>query len=725
MNASTAAVPPLPLRHCYWVIPGLLLAGEHPDGATRDKTKDRLKKLLAAGIECFVDLTKPTELPRYDTLLPFYVEYTRKAIKDHGLPASRDQMIEILEAVGNSMRAGRPVYVHCRAGIGRTGTVIGCLLVERGLSGEGALDELNRLWQQSKRSKTWEFVPETEAQTQYIRQWQPSLKGGGFEMNAAAAAISAVGPISTASDMRPGALTVADVQSRAASHATGAGQARAAMENIAAGKGRKGSKISGATYAGGGLAAAAANARAAHEASTEPGAGRASTEPTPAGDPAQPVSRRSPAGSHQPGPSELPPELAAALASAEAVADRVEAESTARRATRQPQAPQNPTSASPSAERPAGQAHQERSAGQAAQERSMGQAPRERPVGQAPMEPNVASAPRPATPWVSPPPDATGASRDAAARGKGAGATADVDPLLDPTTLMAARALRERFVGALLGLATGDAVAAATQYRRPGSFTPVGDMLGGGPFDLPRGAWSDDTATALCLAESLLECNGFDPRDQVQRYARWQQEGYLSATGQCVGITANTARSLAIAKWRRMVFPGSHDPEQLDPEPLSRIAPVALYYFASLETTLQQAAESSRTTCQAPAVLDACRALGRALHAAVSGQPKAGILGDLRPMAEAATHTNNTAATALAAGLWAFNSTDNFRDAVLLAANLGGNSDVVAAIAGQLAGAHYGFSAIPSSWRNGLMQKDLIESYADRLLAHALVALSG
>src|SRR5882757_7984943 len=155
MSEPTAASPQLPLRHCYWVIPGLLLAGEHPGGSTRDKTKDRLKKLLAAGIECFVDLTKPTELPRYDTHLPFYVEYARKAIKDHGLPAAREHMVEILDYVGYSMRAGRPVYVHCRAGIGRTGTVIGCLLVERGFSGDGALDELNRLWQQSKRSKSW------------------------------------------------------------------------------------------------------------------------------------------------------------------------------------------------------------------------------------------------------------------------------------------------------------------------------------------------------------------------------------------------------------------------------------------------------------------------------------------------------------------------------------------------------------------------------------------
>jgi ADP-ribosyl-[dinitrogen reductase] hydrolase len=249
-------------------------------------------------------------------------------------------------------------------------------------------------------------------------------------------------------------------------------------------------------------------------------------------------------------------------------------------------------------------------------------------------------------------------------------------------------------------------------------------MIGGGPFDLPRGAWSDDTAMALCLAESLLERDGFDARDQVQRYSRWQQEGYLTSTGQCVGITASTARSLALAKWRRVVFPGSHDPEQLDPEPLSRIAPVALYYFASPETTLVQSADASRTTCQAPAVLDACRRLGRALNAALSGQPKTKILVEVAAITEGAAQTNNTAATALAAAFWAFGSTDNFRDAVLRAANVGGNSDVVASVCGQLAGAYYGVSAIPQSWRSGLMEKDLIEGYADRLLAHSLVSLS-
>jgi ADP-ribosyl-[dinitrogen reductase] hydrolase len=123
-------------------------------------------------------------------------------------------------------------------------------------------------------------------------------------------------------------------------------------------------------------------------------------------------------------------------------------------------------------------------------------------------------------------------------------------------------------------------------------------------------------------------------------------------------------------------------------------------------------------------VLDACRRLGRALNAALSGQLKTKILAEAGPIPEGAAQSNNTAATALAAALWAFGSTDNYRDAVLRAANVGGNSDVVAAVCGQLAGAHYGATGIPQSWRSGLIQKDLIEGIADRLLAHGLVSLS-
>jgi ADP-ribosyl-[dinitrogen reductase] hydrolase len=305
-------------------------------------------------------------------------------------------------------------------------------------------------------------------------------------------------------------------------------------------------------------------------------------------------------------------------------------------------------------------------------------------------------------------------------------AAPELDPLHDPATLAAVRELRERFLGALLGLATGDAVAAATQFRRPGRFSPVGDMLGGGPFDLPRGAWSDDTAMALCLADSLLETGGFDARDQMARYRRWQQQGYLSATDQCVGITAGTARALAKAQWRRQAFSGSHDPEALDPETLSRVAPTVMYYFADAAAATERAAEAARTTCQSAAVLGACRALACALHAALSGASRSAVVAAAEALVgktsrPAALGQEGSAPAALATALDVFARTHNFRDAVLTAANLGGTSDVVTAAAGALAGAHYGASAIPTLWRNSLMKLQLLESFADRLLAHALL----
>jgi ADP-ribosylglycohydrolase len=489
--SPTGATATLPLPNSYWVYPGRLLAGEYPGGATSEQTRLRLARLLEAGVDCFIDLTQPQELAAYRAELPAGVDYFRKPIPDHGLPGERARMAEILECLRDALRAGRRVYLHCRAGIGRTGMVAGCLLAERGLGGEEALAELNRLWRQSARSTQWPVVPETPQQADYVRGW-----------------------------------------TRAA----------------------------------------------------------------------------------------------------------------------------------------------------------------------APEE----------------------------------------DPLLHPTTLAAARGLRERFQGALLGLAVGDAVAAATQYGRPGRFAPVGDMLGGGPFDLPRGGWTDDTAMTLCLAESLLESEGFSARDQVARYRRWQQRGYLSATGQCVGITAGTARALASAQWRRQPFSGTHDPEAQDPEPLSRVAAAVMYFFGRGATVAaEQAAESARTTCQVPAVLIACRTLGRALHAALSGQPKPALLtvlaGGSEPAAPAQGSISaaawaegvpaDTAPAALATAAEVFARTKNFRDAVLAAANRGGNSDVLGAVCGALAGAHYGVRAIPAAWRHSLLQRSLIEGGADRLLAHALLEL--
>jgi ADP-ribosyl-[dinitrogen reductase] hydrolase len=150
---------------------------------------------------------------------------------------------------------------------------------------------------------------------------------------------------------------------------------------------------------------------------------------------------------------------------------------------------------------------------------------------------------------------------------------------------------------------------------------------------------------------------------------------------------------------------------------------------------MQYAAEAARTTCQAPAVLGACRSLALALHAALSGAAKQAILEQARAVPEILPQPVPTPAVppvpaatapeALAAALEAFANTVNFRDAVLAAANVGGNSDVVAAVCGALAGAHYTASAIPTLWRNSLMKQQLIEGCADRLLAQVMLDFGG
>ena len=133
-------------------------------------------------------------------------------------------------------------------------------------------------------------------------------------------------------------------------------------------------------------------------------------------------------------------------------------------------------------------------------------------------------------------------------------------------------------------------------FKTPGTFEPIDDMVGGGPFNPQAGQWTDDTSMALCLATSLIEQGGFDATDQMQRYVRWWRDGYLSSTGSCFDIGITVSDALSRFERDGKPYAGSTDPYAAGNGSLMRLAPVAMYYAADVEDAVAMAASSSMTT---------------------------------------------------------------------------------------------------------------------------------
>lgn len=300
--------------------------------------------------------------------------------------------------------------------------------------------------------------------------------------------------------------------------------------------------------------------------------------------------------------------------------------------------------------------------------------------------------------------------------------------------------LESRYRGALLGLACGDAVGTTVEFRPRGSFAPVTDMVGGGPFGLAPGQWTDDTSMALCLAESLLERQGFDARDQMGRYLNWWQHGYWSATGECFDIGNTTAGALRRYQVTGEPFSGSSDPRSAGNGSLMRLVPAVLFAWPDADSVLRMAGDSSRTTHGAEEAIESCRAMAAVLHALLEGVDKrelpaalsyvshapkvqAILEGGFLDKPEQDIRGSGYCVDALEAALWCFLHTDSFKSAVLRAVNLGDDADTTGAIVGQLAGAYYGVEGIPAHWLQKLAMREDIEGLAVAL--HARVAGRG
>ncbi len=290
---------------------------------------------------------------------------------------------------------------------------------------------------------------------------------------------------------------------------------------------------------------------------------------------------------------------------------------------------------------------------------------------------------------------------------------------------------QNRSRGCLIGLAVGDALGTTLEFKPPGTFKPLTDMVGGGHFCLKKGYWTDDTSMALCLAHSLVECKGFDAHDQMNKYCDWMNNGYMSSIGVCFDVGVGVSSALRRYQKTGDPFAGSKARWSSGNGSIMRLAPLPIFYQSSISDAIEFAGQSSRTTHGSELCIDACCYLSLVLVHLINGDEKSVFsrveyspntveVSDIKSgKFLSKTYKEMTGSgyviESLESALWCFINTESFESCVLAAANLGNDADTTAAIAGQLAGAYYGYQAIRSDWLEVLHKHEEILELADTL----------
>lgn len=291
---------------------------------------------------------------------------------------------------------------------------------------------------------------------------------------------------------------------------------------------------------------------------------------------------------------------------------------------------------------------------------------------------------------------------------------------------------RDRAVGAFIGLAAGDAIGTTLEFaRRDDSAHRLTDMVGGGPFRLEAGQWTDDTSLAWALADSLVSTEAFDPRDLADRFISWWREGQYASNGRCFDIGLTTEAALEQYERSGNAFSGPTEPSTAGNGSLMRVSPVAIRHWNDRHTMAAVAADQSRVTHGATEAVEACVLFCDILADAIEGRPRSEVLrsrtghytsrvldiasGRWRLKSRSEIRGSGYVLDALVASLWCVARTTTFESAVLMAANLRDDADTTAAITGQLAGALYGNEAIPFRWRNRIARSRALHSIAERL----------
>lgn len=292
----------------------------------------------------------------------------------------------------------------------------------------------------------------------------------------------------------------------------------------------------------------------------------------------------------------------------------------------------------------------------------------------------------------------------------------------------------DKAAGAFYGLIACDALGGPLEFSEPNSFTPIQGPIEGGLFDLEYGEWTDDTSMALCLAQSLIDKNGFDAKDQLMKYVAWYSHGYMSTREHCFDIGSTTQRAL-----ERFMTNKEHIKAPADLSgsngSIMRLAPIVIAYANdSLDAVIHYSGESSKTTHNSEIQIAACQFLGALIYGGLQGYEKElilkpnyvrnrisnphlldGIVKDQLYKQGWTPRSHGDAYRTLECALWAFYHSESFEEGALKAVNLGGDTDTIGAVYGQIAGAYYGAKEIPKLWLDILAHKPVLDDIFKKL----------
>ena len=269
---------------------------------------------------------------------------------------------------------------------------------------------------------------------------------------------------------------------------------------------------------------------------------------------------------------------------------------------------------------------------------------------------------------------------------------------------------KNRIKGMLWGLIVGDAFGSPIQFSPKDRHSWITEMEPCPVFNLPAGYWTDDGSMAMCVMDSFIRQGGYDLKDIGATFVRWWRDGYLSSVeGQSfdIGFATSTAcRAIA-----RGSLVNGHEDSQGNGS-IIRFAPSYVIARALKRPEIIHAV--SDLTHASQAVREVCDRFAAIVDEHLAGSRTAA-------KSEYATReqVNNSgwAVSTLEAALWAFNTTTTFEDGLIAAVNLGGDSDSIGAVYGQLAGAYYGFDSIPARWVEAVKEWRKVDDLIERFLA--------